>query len=67
LEVAKFVDRLTALIFAAGVAVHAWEFVYDLSAVDGSYQFHLPFGLLQLVRSVFRRGAVHFRTACISV
>jgi hypothetical protein len=26
-------------------AVDAWEFVYDLSAMGGSYQFHQPFVL----------------------
>jgi hypothetical protein len=35
-----FVDRLTALCFTASSAVHAWEFIYNLSAVDGSYQLH---------------------------
>jgi hypothetical protein len=34
------VDRLTALCFTAMGAVHAWEFVYDLSAVVSSYQLH---------------------------
>jgi hypothetical protein len=67
MEVIKFVDRLTALRFAASVAVHAWEFVYDLSALGSSYQLHLPFGLLQLVSSVIHHGAVYFRLACISV
>jgi hypothetical protein len=39
-EVINFVDRLTALYFTASSAVHAWEFVYDLSAVGGSNQLH---------------------------
>jgi hypothetical protein len=30
----------------ANIAVHAWEFVYDLSAVGGSYQLHYPFVLV---------------------
>jgi hypothetical protein len=32
----NFMDRLMALYFMASSAVHAWEFVYDLSAVGGS-------------------------------
>jgi hypothetical protein len=40
LEVINFVDSLTALCFTAGSAVHAWEFVYDLSAVGSSYQLY---------------------------
>jgi hypothetical protein len=39
-EVINFVDRLTALCFAASNAVHAWEIVYGLSAADSSYQYH---------------------------
>jgi hypothetical protein len=35
----KFVDRLMALCFTASSAVHAREFVYDLS-MGGSYQLH---------------------------
>jgi hypothetical protein len=61
------VNRLTALCFKASSEVHVWEFVYDLSAVSGSYQFHYPFFLLQLVSSVFRHGAVYFRAKCICV
>jgi hypothetical protein len=34
------VDSLRALCFTACSAVHAWEFVYDLSAVGGIYQLH---------------------------
>jgi hypothetical protein len=37
-EVINFVDRLTALYFTASSAIHAWKFVYDLSAVVNSYQ-----------------------------
>jgi hypothetical protein len=35
-----FVDCLMALCFTASSAVHAWEYVYDLSAVGCSYQLH---------------------------
>jgi hypothetical protein len=38
-EVINFVDRLMTLCFAARSAVHAWEFVYDLSAVGSSRLF----------------------------
>jgi hypothetical protein len=31
-------DSLMALYFTASSAVHALEFVYDLSALDSSYQ-----------------------------
>jgi hypothetical protein len=31
---------LIALCFMVSSVVHAWEFVYDLSAVGGSYHFH---------------------------
>jgi hypothetical protein len=31
-------DPLTALLFTASSAVHAWEVVDDLSAVGGIYQ-----------------------------
>jgi hypothetical protein len=31
-------DPFTALFFTASSAVHAWEFVDDLSAVGGIYQ-----------------------------
>jgi hypothetical protein len=31
-------DPLTALFFTASSAVHAWEFVDDLSPVGGIYQ-----------------------------
>jgi hypothetical protein len=34
------VEHFTALCFTASSTVHAWEFVYDFSAVGGSYQFH---------------------------
>jgi hypothetical protein len=34
----ELVDRLTAICFTANSAVHAWKFVYDLSAMGGSYQ-----------------------------
>jgi hypothetical protein len=27
----------------AGIAVRAWEFVYDLAAVGSNYQHHEPF------------------------
>jgi hypothetical protein len=37
------VDRLTVLCYTASSVVHAWEFVYDLSAVGSSYQRHEPF------------------------
>jgi hypothetical protein len=33
----KRVDRLTVLYYTASGAVHAWEFVYDLSAGDSSF------------------------------
>jgi hypothetical protein len=56
-----------ALCFTASSVVHAWEFVYALSAVGGSYQLHQPFVLLQLLSSVFHHGAVYFRAKCISV
>jgi hypothetical protein len=39
-KVINFMDCWTALCFMASCAVHAWEFVYDLSAVGGSYQLH---------------------------
>jgi hypothetical protein len=39
-EVINFADRLTTLCFTASNAVHAWEFVFDLLAVGGSYQLH---------------------------
>jgi hypothetical protein len=39
-EVFNFVDRLTALCFTASNAVHAWEFVYDFSAMGNIYQLH---------------------------
>jgi hypothetical protein len=39
-EVINFVDRLTALCFTVNIAAHAWEFIYDLSAVGSSYQLH---------------------------
>jgi hypothetical protein len=34
------VDHLTALRFMASSVVHAWEFVYELSAAGSSYQLH---------------------------
>jgi hypothetical protein len=34
------VDRLMALCFTASSAIHVLEFVFDLSAVGGSYQLH---------------------------
>jgi hypothetical protein len=46
----------------ASSEVHAWEFVYDFSAVGGSYWLHL-----QLVSTVFHDVAVYFRAMCISV
>jgi hypothetical protein len=39
------VDRLTVLCFTASSAVYVWEFVYDLSAVGGSYQLNWPFSV----------------------
>jgi hypothetical protein len=36
----NFVDSLTALCFTASSAVDAWVFVYELSAVGGSYQLY---------------------------
>jgi hypothetical protein len=36
----EFMDRHTALWFRASSAIRAWEFVYGLSAVGGSYQLH---------------------------
>jgi hypothetical protein len=36
----ELVDRLAALCFTARSAIHAWEFVYDLSAVGSNYQLH---------------------------
>jgi hypothetical protein len=39
-EVINFVDGLMALFFTAISVVHAWERVYDLSAVGSSYQLH---------------------------
>jgi hypothetical protein len=36
----KLADRLTAFSFTASSAVHAWEFVYDFSAIGSSYQLH---------------------------
>jgi hypothetical protein len=33
----------TVLRYTAGSAVHAWELVYDLSAVGSSYQRYEPF------------------------
>jgi hypothetical protein len=39
-EVINFVDRLAASCFTASSAVYAWEIVYDLSAMSGSYQHH---------------------------
>jgi hypothetical protein len=39
-KVINFVGRLTVLCFTASSAVHAWEFVYDLPAMSGSYQLH---------------------------
>jgi hypothetical protein len=35
-----FVDCLTVLYYRVSSAVHAREFVYDLSAVGSSYQVH---------------------------
>jgi hypothetical protein len=35
------VDRLTILCYTASSVVHAWEIVYDLSAVSSSYELHL--------------------------
>jgi hypothetical protein len=40
MEVINVLDRLTALCFTASSAVHAWEFVYELSPVSGSYQLY---------------------------
>jgi hypothetical protein len=34
------VNCLMALHFTVSSAVHAWEFLYDLSATGGSYQLH---------------------------
>jgi hypothetical protein len=39
------VNLYTILCYTAGSAVHAWEFVYDLSAVGRNYQRHEPFVL----------------------
>jgi hypothetical protein len=44
-----------ALYFMVSSVVHVWEFVYDLSAVGGSYQLHQP---LILSYSVVHLGAV---------
>jgi hypothetical protein len=35
-------DHLTVLCFTENIAIHAWKFVYDLSAVGSSYQLHWP-------------------------
>jgi hypothetical protein len=43
MEVMNYVRRLTVLCFTANIEIHAWEFVYDLSAVGGTYQLHQPF------------------------
>jgi hypothetical protein len=62
------VDCLTALSFMASSAVHAWEFLYGLSAVGSSYQFHKPFFFSATVSEQWERhGAVYFRATCISV
>jgi hypothetical protein len=50
------------LCFMVSSVVHAWDFVYDLSAVGSSYHLHWSFALLQLVNS-----AVYFRATCNSV
>jgi hypothetical protein len=34
----KFMDRFTALCYAASIGVHKGKSVYNLSAVGGSYQ-----------------------------
>jgi hypothetical protein len=36
----NFVDRVTALCFTMSSVVRLWEFVYELSAVGGSFQLH---------------------------
>jgi hypothetical protein len=36
MEIINFIDRLMALRFTVSSAVHAWDFLYDLSAVGGS-------------------------------
>jgi hypothetical protein len=37
------IKSVTVFCYTVGSAVHAWEFVYDLSAVGNSYLRHEPF------------------------
>jgi hypothetical protein len=59
-----------ALCFTTSYVVHLWEFVYNFSAVDNTYQLSatlVTFSQLQLVSSVIRHSAVSFTATCISV